>query len=224
MAVRIWLSLLSLLLLVLLPLLFGHLLVASLAKLNLGATSATILILSIIVGSFLNIPVRRIQRTVSVVYRSPATLGFLELLPRLQRAHSVTIIEVNVGGCVIPTGLAIYELISLAAIDAGLLLPALICVVANIVGCYVLARPVPGVGITLPAFAPAIIAAISAILLASDRAAPVAFIAGVAGPLIGADLLHLRDLEKIPTAILSIGGAGTFDGILLSGILAAYLA
>lgn len=44
------------------------------------------------------------------------------------------------------------------------------------------------------------------------------------GPLIGADLLHLRDIEKIATGVASIGGAGTFDGIVLSGIVAAYLA
>ncbi|MDH4154237.1 MAG: DUF1614 domain-containing protein, partial [Nitrospira sp.] len=47
---------------------------------------------------------------------------------------------------------------------------------------------------------------------------------GVLGPLIGADLLHLRDIEKIATGIASIGGAGRFDGIVLSGIVAAYLA
>jgi len=41
--------------------------------------------------------------------------------------------------------------------------------------------------------------------------------------LIGADLRHLhpRDISKL---IASIGGAGTFDGIVLSGIVAAYLA
>lgn len=224
MAARIWISLLSLLLLALLPLLFGQLLAASLAKLNLGSTSAVILVLSIIVGSFINIPVRRIQRTRNVVSYPLATLGLFDLLPRAQRVRSVTVVAVNVGGCVIPTGLAIYELISLVVIDRGLIFPVLICVVANIVACYVLAHPMPGIGITLPAFAPAIIAAISAILLASHQAAPVAFIAGVIGPLVGADLLHFREMEEIPAAILSIGGAGTFDGILLSGILAAYLA
>ncbi|MBH0192946.1 MAG: DUF1614 domain-containing protein, partial [Nitrospira sp.] len=35
---------------------------------------------------------------------------------------------------------------------------------------------------------------------------------------------HLREIEKIATYIASIGGAGTFDGIVLSGIVAAYLA
>jgi uncharacterized membrane protein len=67
-------------------------------------------------------------------------------------------------------------------------------------------------------------AATSAMLLVPDQAPPVAFIAGVLGPLIGADLLHLRDVSKLATGIASIGGASTFDGIVLSGIVAAYLA
>jgi len=44
------------------------------------------------------------------------------------------------------------------------------------------------------------------------------------GPLIGADLLHLRDIKTLATGVASIGEDGTFDGILLSGIVAAYLA
>jgi len=46
----------------------------------------------------------------------------------------------------------------------------------------------------------------------------------VPGPPIGADLLHLRDISTLETGVASIGGAGTFDGIVLSGIVAAYLA
>ena len=42
--------------------------------------------------------------------------------------------------------------------------------------------------------------------------------------LIGADLLHLKQIEESATGVASIGGAGTFDGIVLSGIVAAYLA
>ena len=53
---------------------------------------------------------------------------------------------------------------------------------------------------------------------------PIAFTAGVAGPIIGADLLHLKDLPDTPVGVMSIGGAGTFDGIVLSGVLAALLA
>jgi uncharacterized membrane protein len=61
-------------------------------------------------------------------------------------------------------------------------------------------------------------------MLGADQAAPVAFVAGTLGPLIGADLLHLREIEESAVGVASIGGAGTFDGIVLSGIIAAYLA
>jgi hypothetical protein len=43
-------------------------------------------------------------------------------------------------------------------------------------------------------------------------------------PWVGADLLHLREIERIESSMVSIGGAGTFDGFLLMGILALYLA
>jgi hypothetical protein len=41
---------------------------------------------------------------------------------------------------------------------------------------------------------------------------------------VGADLLHLKEIEQSTVGMASIGGAGTFDGIVLSGIVAAYLA
>ena len=47
------------------------------------------------------------------------------------------------------------------------------------------------------------------------------FISGVIGTLIGADLRNLRDLGA---PVASIGGAGTFDGIFLIGIVAVLLA
>jgi uncharacterized membrane protein len=64
----------------------------------------------------------------------------------------------------------------------------------------------------------------TAMLPANGQAAPVAFVAGIAGPLIGADFLHLKDISRLATGVASIGGAGIFDGIVLSGIVAAYLA
>lgn len=85
-------------------------------------------------------------------------------------------------------------------------------------------KPIEGIGIAMPGLFPALLAAVTALLFVPDRAPPVAFVAGVLGPLIGADLLHLCDIEKIAIGIASIGEAGTFDGIVLSGIVAVYLA
>jgi uncharacterized membrane protein len=133
-------------------------------------------------------------------------------------------VAVNLGGCLVPTGLAIYELDQLLHTAPGALAAVALAAGLNTVACYLMARPVPGLGIALPGLVPALMAAGPALLLAGEQTAPVAFIAGVVGPLVGADLLHLRDVERMATGVLSIGGAGTFDGIVLSGIVAAYLA
>jgi uncharacterized membrane protein len=42
--------------------------------------------------------------------------------------------------------------------------------------------------------------------------------------LIGADLMNLNKLEELGAPVASIGGAGTFDGVFLTGIVAVLLA
>jgi uncharacterized membrane protein len=167
---------------------------------------------------------KRIARTDVMAFDPMAVFGLYGWWPELQRVRRETIVAVNVGGCVIPVGLAIYEMVGLAT-QAGALAAIAGAAGVNIAVCYIVARPVEGVGITMPAMVPALVACgRMAFLLAPTIATPVAFVAGVAGPLIGADLLHLRDVERIASGMVSIGGAGTFDGILLTGILALYLA
>ncbi|MDQ7250511.1 DUF1614 domain-containing protein [Dongia sedimenti] len=225
MLVLVWLSLLvALLLIVLLPVLFAGVMAVSLAKLHLSPGIALLLVLAVIIGGFINIPIRRIQRSVTVDTNPLSVLGLHDLWPELRRFSSEVIVAVNLGGCVIPTGLALYELANIAILKPHLLGAVGFACVANVAACYFLARPIPGLGIGLPGLVPGCIAAVAALLAAPDQAPPVAFIAGVAGPLVGADLLHLKEVEKVPSGILSIGGAGTFDGIILSGVIAAYLA
>ncbi len=54
--------------------------------------------------------------------------------------------------------------------------------------------PTPGSLSLLPGLVPAAVAAILALIFAPSEAAPVAYVAAVAGPLIGADLLHLKEI------------------------------
>ena len=61
-------------------------------------------------------------------------------------------------------------------------------------------------------------------MLALGTAAPLAYIAGSLGTLIGADLSNLGRVRGLGAPVASIGGAGTFDGIFLTGILAVLLA
>jgi uncharacterized membrane protein len=210
--------------LVLLPILFGELMAASLGKLHLSPGLALLLMIAIIIGGLVNIPVKRIAHERLVPMHPLAVFGLGRLWPEMTRERRETVIAVNFGGCVVPTGIAAYQLLYLAAAGASTLLALLVAAGINIAVCYFIARPVPGVGILMPGLVPAAVAAILALLFAPVDAAPVAYVAGVAGPLIGADLLHLREIEESAVGVASIGGAGTFDGIVLSGIVAAYLA
>jgi uncharacterized membrane protein len=216
--------LLFLILLALLPFVFGQLFTSALIKLKLEPTTALLIVVAIFIGSAINIPVKRISRRESMWSDPLAVFGLAGWWPMFQRSRSATVIAVNVGGCLIPGCLAIYEALHLLVTGwqpfAGLLLAIFI----NTIVCYWTARPIEGIGIAMPGLLPPLLAALSALIFVPDQAPPVAYVAGVLGPLIGADLLHLRDIEKIATGIASIGGAGTFDGIVLSGIVAAYLA
>jgi uncharacterized membrane protein len=126
---------------------------------------------------------------------------------------------VNLGGAVIPTLVSLYLLIRYE-----LWVKAMVAVAAVAAVLHWMATPVPGLGIAVPVFAPALATAIVAILLGRERAAPLAYIAGSLGALIGADLLNLGSIGALGAPIASIGGAGTFDGIFLTGIVAVLLA
>jgi len=216
--------LLFLILLAMLPFAFGQVFTAALIKLKLEPTTALLVVVGIFMGSAINIPVKRISRTESVSADPLAVFGLSRWRPMLQRERRETVIAINVGGCLIPVALAVYETAHLVMAGWRPVSGLLLAIVINTLACYWVAKPVEGIGIAMPGLFPALLAAVSALLLVADQAPPVAFVAGVLGPLIGADLLHLRDIEKITTGIASIGGAGTFDGIVLSGIVAAYLA
>jgi uncharacterized membrane protein len=98
----------ALLLLTLLPLLFEELMATSLGKLHLSPESAVLLIIAIMAGGLVNIPVRRIRHARDVEIHPLAAYGIA--WPQLRRVRQETVVAVNLGGCIIPTALAIYEL------------------------------------------------------------------------------------------------------------------
>jgi len=216
--------LLFFLLLALLPFVFAQVFLIAMVKLRLTPEVGLLVVTGIFLGSVINIPLKRIVRDEEFKVHPFSAFGLTELWPRLQRVQRETVIAINVGGCIIPTGLALYEIGYLMASNSTSFLVLVLAMSINVGICYWIAKPVEGIGIALPAFVPPLAAVSAALLLAPDEAPAVAFVAGVIGPLIGADLLHLRDISRIATGMGSIGGAGTFDGIVLSGILAAYLA
>jgi uncharacterized membrane protein len=125
-------------------------------------------------------------------------------------------VAVNLGGAVIPTAVSLYLIHS----HPQQLFQALMGIVITAIVVHLVARKVPGLGITTPAFIPPLAAALSAYLLSPNV---VAYVAGTLGTLIGADLTNLHDIATLGAPVVSIGGAGTFDGVFLSGIIAALL-
>jgi uncharacterized membrane protein len=107
-----------------------------------------------------------------------------------------------------------------------IVVPSLIGVAIVTAIVHRFAMPVPGMGIATPMLIPPIVAALCGYFLGSSEPHrdAVAFISGVIGTLIGADLLNLRNLRDLGAPVASIGGAGTFDGIFLTGIVAVLLA
>ncbi len=150
--------------------------------------------------------------------REVGAFGVRWVVPVLE-ASAHTVVAINLGGAIIPVLLSL-RIILVTQSDAEIAL-ATACVG---VVTYLLARPVRGIGIVVPTLVPPLAATASALLLSRDTAPAIAYVAGTLGTLIGADLLHLRGALALGAPVLSIGGAGTFDGIFLTGILAALLA
>jgi uncharacterized membrane protein len=140
------------------------------------------------------------------------------VIPEIQESRR-TIIAVNVGGAVIPTLLSLYLLIKNRLYVHGLIAVGIVAIVVHL-----MAKPVQGVGISVPIFIPPLVAAGVALLLSWQNAPPLAYTAGSLGTLIGADLLNLDKVAGLGAPVASIGGAGTFDGVFVSGILAVLLA
>ncbi len=100
---------------------------------------------------------------------------------------------------------------------------------------YFITRAEEGVGIVADvplAFAPAIAAGLysmSTFWLNMDKAAPLAYVSGVVGTIIGADIFRLEEVLAFDppsdgVSVLSIGGANIFDMVYLTGIIAVVIA
>lgn len=167
-----------------------------------------------ILGSSINIPIKKER-----IEGEGGTAGDLQRYMGFPSGIKERIIAVNVGGCIIPVLLSIYLFQYVEP------LKVIVAITIISVISYFLARPVKGIGIAIPALIPPIFCAILTIILSPGNPA-FAYISGVLGTLIGADLMHLKDILGMEGrgGVMSIGGAGVFDGIFLVGIISVLLA
>ena len=187
-------------------------------RLGISHRAALLLLFGSLIGSYFNIPVAELPERQIAPGQEITFYGMRYVVPVLVEWPG-TVIAVNVGGALIPGLMSLYLLVKQRLWNRGLV--AVACVAAV---CYQLAHPVPGLGIALPVFVPAVVAALVALLLSRRHAAPLAYIGGSLGTLIGADLLNLDKVQGLGAPIASIGGAGSFDGIFLAGVVAVLIA
>jgi uncharacterized membrane protein len=171
-----------------------------------------------LIGSYFNIPLTVLPGPSVKSGQIVEFFGMRYIAPVVS-AWPGTVLAVNVGGAVIPTLMSAY-----LVFRYQLCLKAAIATAAIALVIHALATPVPGIGIAVPVFAPVVTTAILAFILSPEYAPPLAYIGGSMGTLIGADLLNLDKITSLGAPVASIGGAGTFDGIFLTGILAVLLA
>ena len=187
-------------------------------RLGVGPGAALLLLFGSLIGSYLNIPITILPGTPVRMGEIIEFFGMRYVVPGVV-AWPGTVLAVNVGGAVIPTLMSTY-----LVIRYQLWLKATIATAAIAFIIHSMATPVPGIGIAVPVFAPVVATAILAFILSREYAPPLAYIGGSMGTLIGADLLNLDKISSLGAPVASIGGAGTFDGIFLTGILAVLLA
>ena len=90
--------LISVILMIVLPLALGSAIMSSFAKLHLDAGQALLLIIAIVLGSLVNIPLKRIVQDQPVWSHPLQVWGLDKTLPRWTIRRRETILAVTVGG------------------------------------------------------------------------------------------------------------------------------
>ena len=188
-------------------------------------------LLTSLIGSFINIPLTELRSHAPIsTYREISFFGVTWYMPRIETGVRKTVITLNVGGAFVPILISTYILtwvIPKGPDPLSEYLKTLPVFVLVMIVVYRSSRLVKGLGIATPAFVPPVITALSTIFLhwldPAHSPALIAYVGGTLGTLFGADLLNLRRLPRLGASVVSIGGAGTFDGIYTTGLVSVLL-
>ena len=185
-----------------------------------------------LVGSYINVPVTTVEAEVPIyTYREVRFFFVTWRVPQVEMGVRRTVITLNVGGAVVPMLISAYLVLfsipacSVDVVSSYVKLLVVMAVVA--VTTHRSSRIVKGLGIATPMLGPPATTALVTLLidLVSPMSCPtqIAYVGGTIGALIGADLMNLGKLPEVEAPMASIGGAGTFDGIYLTGIMSVLL-
>jgi len=183
-------------------------------RLGFDARNALLLTLLSFIGSHIDVPLARFPDHYVATQHEIVLFGMHRLAQGLAELPG-TIVAINIGGAIIPIAVSLYLIQKNNLWRTGLMTTACVAAVS-----YWLAYPVAGAGIALPLLIPVVVTAVMAVLISRDDATSLAYIGGSLGTLLGADILNLESLQHSTTPAASIGGAGTFDGVFLTGLIA----
>ena len=206
------------------------------SKLGLTPVQGVLVLVAIVLGRSVNLPVFTSERLVMVPRPRRVAFGLdstgrpvpLEEEPVNELTKQV--FAVNVGGCILPILLSAALLFSIRGGGQTENLFAWVGFAMAMVaaGCYAMTKADPYTGLRVPMFMPALMTFLSVFFFVPEPIRPVAaYVAGTLGTLLGgnvAPLLTPRIRNGVGTPLVSIGGAGTFGGVFVAGILAVLLA
>ncbi len=167
--------------------------------------------------SYLNIPIKKVRSRISIISDKASDTLRSGLAASSIKTYSTTI-AINLGGAVIPIIMSVFlsTMANPVEILSGILVLTIII--------HKIARPVKGSGMAIHALLPPILAAFVAIIISPQNAPIIAYISGTFGCILGIDILNLKKIPDLGVPLVSIGGAGTFDAIFMTGIISVLLA
>jgi uncharacterized membrane protein len=215
------------LVLLLIPLLVLGVIGAAFTRLGLSWIAALALVLLMLAGSFVNIPLYCIRR--DMIRATPLDSAGNELrAPFAAPPVWDTVISVNLGGGIIPAGIAIFMVYQAVVVTGtALLVPVALCAALVMAISFVSTHEIAGIGIRVPFIIPAFTALLAGVLLSGGtglNAAVTALAGGTLGTLAGGNLVHLSRVRDLEVPEVSIGGFGTFGAVFLCCVLPALVA
>ncbi len=184
-----------------------------------------------LIGSAVNLPLFKLESPHPVtLIEEIDVFGARRIVPHMEAGAKETLVMINLGGAIIPAIISGYLLlVSIPSCSTNVwtsYLQVLIVLVLVIFSTNQSAQIVDGLGITTPAWGPPTMTAFAVFLVnyvsPVSCATQIAYIGGTLGALIGADLLNLGKIAGVGP-VISIGGAGTFDGVYLTGLMSVLL-
>ncbi len=196
-------------------------------SLGLNPRLVSLIIFVSLLGSFINIPIYKytLDEELVLTINYVNFYGIIYPIPSFERVKNKSVLAVNLGGAIIPILVSLYLSYKLLTLEPNTLMPLLVSIIVASFIIHIYAKPIPHLGIAVPTFIPPFTSMTLALFWGFwgfDKSVmlTIAYVSGTLGALIGADLMNLNKIRTFKSPMVSIGGAGTFDGIFLSGLLA----